>query len=91
MTFKLSLALAVLVYFLQIISGVPIEKSLMRSMLYFVVFYTVISINQIIYLHIKLHMIRLEQARREEEKRREREEQQERVAKTISGFFKGNE
>lgn len=88
MIFKVSLALAVLVYFLQIISGVPIEKSLMRAMLYFIIFYSVISINQIIYLHIKVYMIKLEESRKEEEKKKQREAQQSKVARTLANFIK---
>ncbi|MDQ7052429.1 MAG: hypothetical protein Q9P14_05885 [candidate division KSB1 bacterium] len=88
MVFKVSLILAILIYFVQIISGIPIEKSIIRAMLYFIIFYSVISINQIIYLHMKLHMIKLEEARKEEEKKKRKEEQQARVAKTLANFMK---
>ncbi len=88
MVFKLSLALAVLIYFLGLISGKPMDKSLIQAMLYFIVFYSVISINQILYMYIKLQLIKLEEQRKEEEKQRQREERQARAAQTLVNFIK---
>lgn len=88
MVTKVSLALALLLYFLQGLSGMALERNLYLSILYFLVFYTLLSIYHTIYLHIRLRLLRLEQAEREAQKRREREEKETRAAEALVSLFK---
>ncbi len=87
MVFKVSLALALLVYLIQSFTGVAFETNLQRSLFYFIVFYALVSAYQIIYLHIKLRMIHLEQQKRQEKRKQEQKKKQEKMADSLAQFI----
>ncbi len=88
MIWRVSLALAALLYFLQALHGVSVERNLYLSILYFIIFYTLMSIYHTIYLYIKLRIIQLEQEEKERQRELEKKEREAKVAQTFANLFK---
>lgn len=87
MVSKISLALGLLAYLLQSLSGVTFERALMRSLIFFVISYALISGYELLYLHIKYRFVMLEEEKKRAEKL-QREEERRNQAGALAQFIK---
>ena len=84
MTFKVSLALALLTFILQIVAGAEMLRSATRTTLYFIIFYLISIAIEMMVTMIKATRRKIEiEEKEKQEKMKEGEEETDAVSKTL--------